>query len=56
MVEKAGFTVQKCFTVFPHLFKDVISVTVGVPAWRAFYRLPHFKDRGRSLLLAAVKT
>jgi len=56
MVEKNGFTVQRWFTVFPHLLKDTISVVVGVPAWRAFYRLPYFKDRGRSLLLSAVRT
>ncbi len=56
MVEKAGFEVQRWFTVFPHLGKDVISVYVGVPTWRAFHRLPYFKDRGRSLLLTAVRT
>jgi SAM-dependent methyltransferase len=55
-VEKAGFKVREWFTVFPHLLKDTISVHVGVPAWRAFYRLPYFRDRGRSLLLSAVRT
>jgi SAM-dependent methyltransferase len=53
MAEEAGFRVQRCFTVFPHLVKDRISIKVGVPAWRAFYRLPYFKQRGRSLLLSA---
>lgn len=55
-VERAGFAVQRCFTVFPHLLKDRISVAVGVPAWRAFYRLPYFRKRGRSLLLSARRT
>ncbi|MEW6554103.1 MAG: class I SAM-dependent methyltransferase [Actinomycetota bacterium] len=55
-VEKAGFHVQRWFTVFPHLLRDTISVHVGVPAWRAFYRLPYFRERGRSLLLSAVRT
>lgn len=52
-VQAAGFTVEGCFTVFPHLLKDRVSVAVGVPFYRAFYRLPRFRERGRSLLLSA---
>ena len=55
VVEKAGFRVEDSLTVFPHLWKDRISVAVGVPLWRAFCRLPYFRDRGRSLLLSAQR-
>ncbi len=51
--EDAGFTVERCFTVFPHLLRDRISVAVGVPLHGMFSRLPHFRERGRSLLLSA---
>lgn len=52
-VEKAGFRVEESLTVFPHLWRDRISVKVGVPLWRLFYRLPRFKERGRTLLVKA---
>lgn len=54
-VEGAGFTVEKCVTIFPGLGRDRLSVKVGVPLYRLFYRLPHFRDRGRSILLGAGK-
>ncbi|MBN2026828.1 MAG: class I SAM-dependent methyltransferase [Actinobacteria bacterium] len=53
VVEEAGFRVEDSLTVFPHLWRDRISVAVGVPLYRAFTRLPGFRDRGRSLLLSA---
>lgn len=52
-VEKAGFRVEESMTVFPHLWRDRISVEVGVPLWRLFYRLPRFRERGRTLLVKA---
>jgi len=52
-VEEAGFQVRGAVTVFPHLARDRISVAVGVPLYRVFSRLPHYRDRGRSLLLSA---
>lgn len=54
-VEDAGFQVEGSLTVFPHLWRDRISVAVGVPLYRAFTHLPGFRDRGRSLLLAAQR-
>jgi ubiquinone/menaquinone biosynthesis C-methylase UbiE len=54
-VERAGFHVLRCMTVFPHLLKDRISVALGVPLHGIFARLPYYKDRGRSLLLSARK-
>jgi SAM-dependent methyltransferase len=52
-VEESGFMVEESFTIFPHLLRDRVSVKLGVPAWRLFYRLPWFKERGRTLLLRA---
>ena len=54
-VEGAGFRVESSMTVFPHLWRDRISVEVGVPLYRIFSRLPHYRDRGRSLLLSAYE-
>lgn len=51
--EDAGFIVDRCFTVFPGLGSTRLSVRVGVPLWRLFYRLPRFRDRGRTILLSA---
>ncbi len=53
MVEDAGFRVEESLTIFPHLLRDRVSVKLGVPLWRLFYRLPWFKERGRTLLLRA---
>ncbi len=55
-VEGAGFQVCEAMTVFPHLARDRISVSLGVPLHRLFSRLPHYRDRGRSLLLSARRT
>jgi len=55
LVGKAGFSVERCFTVFPHLWKGKISVLLGVPLYRPLSRLAAFRDKGRSLLLSAVK-
>ncbi len=51
MVEEAGFRVEESLTIFPHLLRDRVSVKLGVPAWRLFYRLPWFRERGRTLLV-----
>ncbi len=53
LVEEAGFRVERSFTVFPHLWRDRISVAAGVPAYRLFSRLPYYRERGRSLLISA---
>lgn len=54
-VEDAGFTVERSFTVFPGLGSARRSVRVGVPLYRLFYRLPLFRDRGRTIVLSARK-
>ncbi len=53
-VSRAGFRVEKSLTIFPHLWRDRISVAVGVPLYRFFAPLPPFRERGRSILLAAT--
>lgn len=53
VVEESGFEVERSLTVFPHICRDRISVTVGVPLYRVFARLPYYRRRGRSLLLSA---
>ena len=55
-VEKAGFSVDRSVTIFPHLFRDRISVALGVPLYGIFSKLPYYRDRGRSLLLSAHKS
>jgi SAM-dependent methyltransferase len=54
-VERADFSVERCFTVFPGLGSDRLSIRAGVPLYRLFYRLPYFRDRGRTILLSARK-
>jgi SAM-dependent methyltransferase len=56
VMERAGFRVENSMTVFPHLWRDRISVAVGVPMHAVFSRLPHFRERGRSILLSARRT
>ena len=53
-VAGAGFRVEESLTIFPHLWRDRISVAVGVPLYRFFSPLPYFRERGRSILLAAA--
>lgn len=53
LVGGCGFKVVESFTVFPHLLRDRVSVALGVPLYRFFRRLPGFRERGRSLFLAA---
>lgn len=55
LVESSGFQVMECFTVFPHLLRDRISVKLGVPLHFVFRRLPGFSERGRSIMLSARK-
>jgi SAM-dependent methyltransferase len=54
-VSGAGFQVERCMTVFPHLYKGKISIALGVPLYRFFKHVPSFRRRGRSLLLSARK-
>ncbi len=54
-VGQAGFRVEESMTVFPGLWKDRISVKVGVPLYPMFRHLPYFSSHGRSILLAAAK-
>lgn len=55
VVEGSGFRVIRTFTVFPHLWRDRISVKVGVPLYKLFAALPVYRDRGRSLFIAAER-
>lgn len=54
-VADAGFDVEKTMTVFPWLLKNRVSVKVGVPLYDMFRHLPHFRSRGRSILLSAAR-
>jgi ubiquinone/menaquinone biosynthesis C-methylase UbiE len=55
VVEAASFEVAESMTIFPGLWKDRISVAVGVPLYPVFSRLPYYRGRGRSILLSAWK-
>jgi len=55
VVREAGFTVEDCITVFPHIWKGKISVKIAVPFYRPLSKLPRFRYRGRSLLLSAIR-
>lgn len=52
---EAGFEPLESMTVFPGLWKDRLSVKVGVPLYPVFRRLPYFRCRGRSILLSAAR-
>lgn len=53
-LESAGFSVIESITIFPSLWKDRISVKIGVPLYSLFRRFPLFRERGRSILVNAV--
>jgi SAM-dependent methyltransferase len=55
-VEAAGFTVVESMTIFPSLWRNRISLTIGVPLYPLFSHLPYYRGRGRSILLSASKT
>lgn len=55
VLRTAGFEPAESMTVFPGLWKDRISVKVGVPIYPVFRRLPYFSGRGRSILLSATR-
>ncbi len=52
-VERAGFTVEECATIFPYLGRARAARGLGVVAYRAFRRLPYFRERGRTILIGA---
>lgn len=56
VVEKAGFVVESCFTIFPFLTHARVLRTMGVIVYNVFRFVPFFSARGRTIMLAARKT
>lgn len=55
IVEKAGFAVESCFTIFPFLTHARWLRAMGVIAYNVFRFVPYFSTRGRTIVLAARK-
>ncbi len=55
VIERAGFTVDACYTIFPFLSYVRALRGFGILAHRVFQHTPYFSTRGRTILLAARK-
>ena len=53
---RAGFRVDACYTLFPYLTRNRLLRAAGVTGSWLFQRLPYFSERGRTIMLAGVKT
>lgn len=54
-VERAGFVVESCSSIFPYLSPFRILRAVGVVGYRVLASVPYFSKHGRTILLAARK-
>ncbi len=54
-VERAGFVVESCRTIFPFLSRVRVLRAFGVIAYQVFQHAPYFASRGRTILLGARK-
>jgi SAM-dependent methyltransferase len=54
-VERAGFSIEACYTIFPFLSHVRALRALGVASYRVFRHAPYFATRGRTILLGAVK-
>jgi SAM-dependent methyltransferase len=54
-VQRVGFVVESCYTIFPFLSRARLLHALGVIAHSPFRRAPYFASRGRTLLLSARK-
>jgi len=55
IVERAGFAVESCYTLFPFLSRTRVLRACGVIAHCIFQHIPHFAMRGRTILLSALR-
>jgi SAM-dependent methyltransferase len=55
VVERAGFIVEYCSTLFPYLTRARILRAVSVFGYKLFLRMPYYAERGRTIILAATK-
>ena len=55
-VERAGFGVELCCTIFPFLSHVRALRAFGVMAYRIFQHAPYFDSHGRTILLGARKS
>lgn len=53
-VQRAGFSVIACYTVFPYLSQNRLLRGLGVVGHQLFRRMPYFGGRGRTILLGAT--
>jgi 2-polyprenyl-3-methyl-5-hydroxy-6-metoxy-1,4-benzoquinol methylase len=54
-VERAGFAVEACYTLFPFLSGIRALRGLGVIGYRVFLHAPYFSARGRTIILGARK-
>lgn len=54
-IERAGFSVQACYTLFPFLSRVRALRALGVITHKFFQHAPYFSSRGRTILLSATK-
>ncbi len=55
VVQRAGFAVESCFTIFPFLTRARVLRAAGVIAYNLFRHAPYFSPRGRTIAVAARK-
>ncbi len=55
VVERAGFIIERCSTLFPYLTSARMLRAAGVVAYNLFRRMPYYSERGRTIILAATK-
>ncbi|MBI2887029.1 MAG: class I SAM-dependent methyltransferase [Chloroflexi bacterium] len=53
--EQAGLAVECCYTIFPYLSRRRWLRGFGVVGHQLFRRVPYFAQRGRTVLLSAMK-
>jgi ubiquinone/menaquinone biosynthesis C-methylase UbiE len=54
-VERAGFRLEACYTLFPFLSRVRVLRAVSIIAHKFFQHAPYFSSRGRTLLLGAYR-
>ena len=54
-VQRAGFQIEACSTIFPFLTRFRALRALGVLAYRLFQNAPHFASHGRTIVLSARK-
>ena len=55
-LERAGFQVENCITVFPYFTRLRFLRGIGIIGYNLFRRAPYWSTRGRTLLISALKS